>query len=151
MVDIIVSDFPDKSQGNSFNYWRDGSPAGRVSRKQDALIEASSVQPLSKSLFDILPPSSTSLRPRNPSIDAGVQYSFDAAASPRKSVMFGSLVEKAEKEWNSRETDKIVQEYEILDSSGENTWVSKGKKKGGNSQQFVQVLAPDGDDDWETI
>jgi hypothetical protein len=67
--------------------------------------------------------------------------------------VLGSLVEKAEKDWNNRETDKIVRnEYEILDSSGEVTWTSKGKGKRGSPQQHAKVvLAQDDDEDWEAI
>jgi hypothetical protein len=122
----------------------------RIARKEDALREISSPT-LSRSLTELLP--GTSAAPRSSSIDSGVLYSYDAPTTPRKVVGLNSLVEKAEMEWQSRETDKIVRdEYAVLDESGEVKVMTKGKGKKGSPRQRAQVVARDeGDDDWETI
>lgn len=132
----------------------DGQDAhrARIARKEDALREVSSPT-LSRSLADLLPSTSTSAR--TSSIDSGVLYSYDAPSTPRKVVGLNSLVEKAEMEWQSRETDKIVRdEYAVLDESGEIKVLTKGKgKKGSSPKQCAQVVERDeeDDDDWETI
>jgi hypothetical protein len=139
-----------KTRGNDLSTW-DGENAhhARIARKKDALKEVSSGSSLSRSLADLLPSPSTSTRT---SVDSGVLYSFDAPTTPRKVVGLNSLVEKAEMEWLSRETDKIVRdEYEILDERGEVKVMAKGKGKKGSPRQRAQVVVEDDEDDWETI
>jgi hypothetical protein len=140
-----------KTRGNDLSTW-DGQNAhqARIARKKDALKEVSSGSSLSRSVTDLLPSPSTSTR--TSSIDSGVLYSFDAPSTPRKVVGLNSLVEKAEKEWQSRETDKIVRdEYEILDESGETKIMTKGKGKKGSPRLRAQVVVVEDEDDWETI
>lgn len=123
----------------------------RMARKEDALKEVSSGASLSRSLSDLFPnPSPLS---RSSSIDSGVLYSFDAPTTPRRAVRLNSLIEKAEIEWESRETDKIIRnEYEILDESGEVKVITKGKGKKSSPRQRPQVVTRvEDDDDWETI
>lgn len=79
-------------------------------------------------------------------------YSFDAPSTPSKVVGLNSLVEKAEMEWQNRETDKIVRdEYEILDESGEVKVAAKSKGKKGSPRQRAKLLVVQDEDDWETI
>jgi hypothetical protein len=140
-----------KTRGNDHSTW-DGQNAhrARIARKQDALKEVSSGSSLSRSFADLLPSPSTSTR--TASTDSGVLYSFDAPTTPRKVVGLNSLVEKAEMEWQSRETDKIVRdEYEILDESGEVKAMTKGKGKRGSPRQRAQIVIVEDEDDWETI
>jgi hypothetical protein len=90
---------------------------------------------------------------RNPPPDADILYSFDAPTAPREAVGLDNLVEKAEKEFMSREIDRIVRnEYEILDESGEVKTMTKGKgKKGSPRQQAKAVETEEDEDDWEEI
>jgi hypothetical protein len=140
-----------KTKGNDMSSW-DGRSAhiARIARKEDALKESSSGTSLSRSLGDLLPGTSAT---SNSSFDSGVLYSYDAPTTPRKVVGLNSLVEKAEMEWQSRETDKIVRdEYAVLDESGEVKVMPKGKGKKGSPKQRAQlVVARDEDDEWETI
>lgn len=131
--------------------WHPHGLQGRVARKQDALGEISSSPPsLSKSMMDLLP-SSGQHNARSPSVDSGITYSFDAVSGPRKVVGLDSLVDKAEKEFAARETDKMVKtEYEVLDGSGESIMIPKRGKKGSPKQKAV-VLEADDEDDWERI
>lgn len=88
-------------------------------------------------------------------------YSFDIKGpSPGvkgRSVELEKLVEMAEKKWEGKMTDKIVEgEYEVLDCEGENiTLTKKGKKnmKLKSRPPHVQVSskAVDEDDDFELI
>jgi hypothetical protein len=140
-----------KIKGNHLsNYDGQNAHRARIARKQEALKEVASGSSLSRSISDLLPSPSASTR--NSSVDSGVLYSFDAPSTPRKVVGLNSLVEKAEMEWQSRETDKIVRdEYEILDDSGEVKVMAKGKGKKGSPRQRAQVVVVEDEDDWETI
>jgi hypothetical protein len=140
-----------KIKGNQLsNYDGESSHQARIARKKDALSEVASASSLSRSLSDLIQSPSTSTR--TSSIDSGVLYSFDAPSTPRKVVGLNSLVEKAEMEWRSRETDNIVRnEYEILDESGEVKVMAKGKGKKGSPRQRAQVAVVEDEDDWETI
>lgn len=101
-------------------------------------------------MIELLPSSSQHSAP-SPSVDNGITYSFDATSGPRKAVGLDSLVDKAEKEFVARETDKMVQtEYEVLDGSGESVMMPKKGKKGSPKQKAV-VLEADDEDDWERI
>lgn len=127
---------------------------GRLTRKKDNILEVRSASPsLSQSLGDLAPTSPAD--PRNPPADGGVLYSFDAPTAPRKSIGLDNLVEKAERDFLSRETDKIVRnEYEILDESGEIKAMTKGKgksKKGSPRQRAKVVATNEDEDDWEQI
>lgn len=145
-----------KHSGNSLSkhHYYNSHAFGRLTRKQDNILEVRSAGPsLSQSLGDLVPTSPADSR--NPPADAGVLYSFDAPTAPRKSIGLDNLVEKAERDFLSRETDKIVRnEYEILDESGEVKAMTKGKGKGkkGSPRQRAQVVATNEDeDDWEQI
>jgi hypothetical protein len=123
--------------------------SARIARKQDALKESSSGTSLSQSLTDLLPLTPAGSTASN---DSGVLYSYDSPTTPDKVVGLNSLVEKAEMEWQNRETDKIVRdEYAVLDGSGEVKVMTKGKGKKGSPRQRPQVVVRDEDDDWETI
>ncbi len=139
-----------KVSGNSLSTFdSESTHQTRIARKKDALKEVTSASALSRSLAELLPNSSTATR--TSSTDPAVIYSFDAPSTPRKAVGLNSLVEKAEMEWQSRETDKIVRdEYEILDESGEVKVLTKGKGKKGSPKQRAQVVV-DEEDDWEKI
>ncbi|KAI9745508.1 MAG: hypothetical protein M1818_001042 [Claussenomyces sp. TS43310] len=122
---------------------------GRVDRRQDALGESSN-HGVDKSLIDLLPSSTRSLS-RSLSPDYGVTYSFDAASSAWKAVNFDGLVERAERDFNARETDKMVEtEYEVLDDFGQSmTRTKKGKK--GIAKQKATVVRSSDEDDWERV
>lgn len=107
---------------------------------------------LSNSLFDLLPAASpVSVYA---SVDDGVIYSFDKA-SPRQALGLEGLVEKAEKEWKGKETDRLVKtEWEVLDVdlAGEPVLSVKGgtKAKGKRSPMQKPVLVVE-EEDWECI
>lgn len=154
LIFAIVSSH--KQSGNSLNKHQcyNSHAFGRLTRKQDNILEVRSAGPfLSQSLGDLIPTSPA--ESRNPPADADVLYSFDAPTAPRKSIGLDSLVEKAERDFLSRETDKIVRnEYEILDESGEIKVMTKGKGKKGSPRQRAKVVATNEDedeDDWEQI
>lgn len=112
----------------------------RTVNKADYVCEARKGPSLSHSLGD--------LGPLPPLEDADIIYSFDAHSAPTETVGLTTLVEKAEKEFASRETDRIVRtEYEMLDESGE-TVVNKGKGKRGSPKQRAEATD---EDDWEEI
>lgn len=119
-------------------------------RKEDAIREINySGRGLSKSISDLLPNDSTS--PRSPD-ESSIMYSFDAPSAPRKAVGLDGLVDKAEKEWKSRETDRIVRnEYAVLDNLGEFSVISKGKGKKSSPRQRAQSVTSYDEDDWERI
>jgi len=125
-----------------------GLATGRAFRQQDAKYDASTLSPtLSKSLFEDLPSGNSSQNARTPPVDSGITYSFDAKSSPRNAVGLDSLVEKAEREFLTRETEKLVnKEYEVLDHEGEPI-LKKGKK--GSHLQAAVVL--DEEDGWERV
>jgi hypothetical protein len=150
MLTYAIRSHP-KHGGNGLRSAYNSCAFGRLTRKEDNLNEVRSATPLSRSLSDLIPSSPGASR--KPAPDAGILYSFDASSTPREAVGLDSLVEKAEKEFASRETDRIVRhEYEILDESGEVQVVSKGKGKKGSPRQRAKVLASNEDEeDWEEI
>jgi hypothetical protein len=112
---------------------------------------------VTKSLIDLLPSNGKGNTARSPSIDSGIMYSFDQATSPRNAVGLDGLVEKAEQEWKSRETDNILKkEYEVVNEAGETTVLAQGKK-GKRSPRQKPARGPavstiiDDEDDWERI
>jgi hypothetical protein len=140
-----------KHTGNSSKSWDvSNAVAHRISRKQDHNAEITSESTLSRSLTDLLPASP--LRSRNGSLDTTIYYNYDAPSAPRKAVGLDQLVERAEREFVSRETDKIVRdEYEILDESGEVKTFTKKGKKGSPRQRAEIVVREEEEDDWEQI
>jgi len=124
---------------------------GRVVRKVDALIESQvhTTSPLSKSFLDLLPQHANNISPSvqtalcENSRDAGVLYSYDSLTTPGAAVDLGGLVEKAEKRFQSEQTDRIVKgEYEVLDTNGETTLLAGGKGKGKKSpKQRANIVA----------
>lgn len=157
-----------KATSVSISYAQAGV-AGRLSRKVDAMVDASehTSSALSKSLLDLLPQhannKSTSVRTHQglseDSTVSGILYSYDTKGpSPtgsRTAVDLGGLVEQAEMKWKSKETEKIVKgEYEVLDNEGETTILSKGKGKNGSPKQKVSAVVAnpvDEDDGFELI
>lgn len=125
-----------------------GKAAGRIVRKRQAMQEVAYPTSLTSSFVESLPSGTSGHLAQTPSLDAGVMYSYDEKTSPRKVVGLDSLVEKAEKDFNNRETAKLVKaEYEILDVEGE--IVKKGKK--GSPKHTAQVVMVQEDEDWECI
>lgn len=121
--------------------------ASRVYSKAHAKLEARD----SNTDIDISPRGSETLG----NID-DVYYSFDADASPVSSLGLDNLVDLAEANYKAREIEKLVKdEYEVLDSDGENVKSGKRKgKKGGkpvlnNYSDFDELEDIDGD--WETV
>jgi hypothetical protein len=127
--------------------WNNGLNASIV-RKAGAVNEAKD-SPLSKSLLDLLPshvnnvdtPVQTMIREN----DAEVLYSYDTVKSPGargRELTLGGLVDMAEREWTSQQTERIVKgEYEVLDHEGESTVISSGKgnKRGSPKQKATKV------------
>ncbi|OBT86793.1 hypothetical protein VE02_04248 [Pseudogymnoascus sp. 03VT05] len=63
---------------------------------------------------------SVGLPPGVPTGDEEVFYTYDSASSPASSLGLDGLVDKAEKHFAERETERIVRaEYEVLDGEGE--------------------------------
>lgn len=111
----------------------------RTLTAHQAATEATS-SPLTKSLFELLPPDARSSSPSIQTVpaDVDVLYSFDhRGVSPgikASEVHLGGLVEEAEKKWASQMTEKIVRgEYEVLDERGEKTSLGNGKGRGKRS------------------
>jgi len=127
------------------------------------MLEVASPATLSRSLIDLIPASTASnnrSKARTPAVAIGGSYYFEAPSPPRKvTVGLDSLVERAEKEFRSRETDKMVrEEYEILDDAGETTVLAMkhNGKKGKKSPKVLPkvalpILVIDDEDDWERI
>ncbi|KFY79526.1 hypothetical protein V499_01501 [Pseudogymnoascus sp. VKM F-103] len=74
---------------------------------------------------------SVGLPPGVPVGDEAVFYTYDSEASPASSVGLDGLVEKAERHFRERETERIVRaEYEVLDGEGEKVKRRRGEFDG---------------------
>lgn len=93
---------------------------GRLHRKVDAALESNDEIALAESKNTDLPTPFTMLIE---SADSEILYSFDKEGrSPNENgteVGLDSLVDRAEEKWESRQTERMVKEYEILNSIGE--------------------------------
>ncbi|KAH8601539.1 hypothetical protein B0O99DRAFT_648250 [Bisporella sp. PMI_857] len=137
----------------------------RVSRKADAIVDAHahSTAPLSKSLLELLPKHTnntetavqTAIRASMSSADDGFLYSFDNRPSPNargREVDLSGLIDKAEKKWAAKETEKILRtEYAVLDNTGEDVVLKKGKKASPKQPPVPVVTGMDEDDGFELI
>lgn len=131
-----------------------GKASSRMARKADHQYDSMSSRSLSKSLIDLLPASHPvrGARASTKSDDNTILYSFDSSSSPtsRKVVGLDALVERAEKEWAGKETERIVKkEWEILDAEGEKWSLKKGRKSPAvKAAKDAPVVD---DDDWECL
>jgi hypothetical protein len=97
--------------------------------------------------------SSTDIEALSPA-DAEVLYSYDRDASPASALGLGDLVTKAEAEFNNKETEKIVREYEVLDERGEKVVQRRRAGRGKRASESPEVGAErtaEVDGDWEAI
>jgi hypothetical protein len=148
-------------------------------RKQDAYAEISAVSndsspSLSHSLADLLPPKIPSLHSSSAPVivvpgrvrgmsrsdggDSGVLFSFDNVKSPAAKVGLDALVDEAEREWERRETERVVSGFEVLDEFGDAVAVEKsekaGKRRGKKSPKVLGLrdeVAGEEDEEWERI
>lgn len=159
---LMIYNSPSKSHRNVTKIDSDaylmGAATGRIHRKLGALEEISFTNPsLSQSLMDILPVSARA--GRDAPVDAGVIYSFDAKTSPHNGIALDGLVEKAERDFLSKEVEKMVRdEYEYLDVSGDSIIVgtgSSGSKKAKRQERKMKEQKPqllvEEEDDWERV
>ena len=160
----------DKYHGNkaakpTAKAWNTGLSSGRVFRKIDAQVEATtgSSSDLSRSLLELLPQntqytSSAITTALLTAGDEGVLYSFDSVKSPGekgRKVDLGGLVEQAEKKFLSQQTERMVKEsYEVLDVEGESVVLTGGKKKKGSPKTKAvkfEAKSVDEDDGFELV
>lgn len=110
---------------------------GLVSKKGGTILESKDEEFPSARRNHNLSASNSAL---SESADSSILYSFeDQGKSPNENgreVGLDKLVDRAEEEWDSGQTDRMVKEYEVLDRKGGKVHLSarKGKTRGSQSQ-----------------
>jgi hypothetical protein len=91
------------------------------------------------------------LPPGVPRGDEEVFYTYDSNSSPASSLGLDGLVDKAEKHFAERETERIVRrEYEVLDGEGERVG-RRGRGRGGDGEGLEEVVEGEVGGAWEAI
>lgn len=138
----------------------------RIARKNDAIHESTTPSELAQSLMDMLPTNRTLSQPKIISVppsafyeskgDEGASYSFETSMISDNKLGLESLIDEAEKQFITGETERIVrEEWQTIDEQGQ---IQRPKSKKGKKTRVAkdierkQGVAIEADEDgWEVL